>query len=150
MEEMNKVHKLTAIRTIGLDAGHRLVGHGGKCAHFHGHRYTFDFWYSSEKSDYKGDVEELHDYITTWMMDHWDHGMILNSCDPYATAWAPGGLFEGQKYYLLQANPSAENLASFMLEQGNRFAKQEDLKLTIIKVICWETPNCSAEASLQS
>ncbi|TCS65082.1 6-carboxytetrahydropterin synthase [Varunaivibrio sulfuroxidans] len=29
-------------RTIGIDAGHRIMTHGSKCRHLHGHRYTIE------------------------------------------------------------------------------------------------------------
>jgi 6-pyruvoyl-tetrahydropterin synthase len=30
---------ITATRYHEIDAGHRVVGQGGKCEHLHGHRY---------------------------------------------------------------------------------------------------------------
>ncbi len=29
-------------RSISIDAGHRIMTHGSKCAHIHGHRYTIE------------------------------------------------------------------------------------------------------------
>ncbi len=54
---------------------------------------------------------------------------------------------EGQKLYLLRTNPTAENLARFVLEEvGPRVLKGTGVRL--VKVVVEETENGSAEASL--
>lgn len=146
---MNKGYKLVSLRTIAIDAGHRLHNHEGMCANFHGHRYSFDIYYTHARdSDGKPEIEKLHERLKEWMMTHWDHAMILWQEDPYATLWAPGHDLHGFKYYLLSANPSAENLASFVLQMTNEWIKKRDLEMQVTQVDCKETPNSTAYAKL--
>lgn len=145
---MNKVHKLSCIRTVSIDAGHRLHNHEGKCRNVHGHRYRFELFITDEDPYARGVKLSIENYIEDWLMEHWDHGMLLNKEDPKAVAWAPGGMLEGDKYYLLPCNPTAENLASFVLEKANEICKKEGLHQRVFHVACWETPNCKANAEI--
>lgn len=146
---MNKGYKLVSLRTISIDAGHRLHNHEGMCANFHGHRYYFDIYYSHAKdSEGKNEIERFHEKLRDWMMIHWDHAMILWQDDPYSTLWAPQGVLHGFKYYLLSLNPTAENLATIVLRMTNEWAKKQDLEMQIVQVDCKETPNSTAHAKL--
>ena len=148
----NKLHRHTVVRKLRIDAGHRLVDHEGKCSSFHGHSYTFEIYACSDELDNVGRVTDfgvIKEIIGTWIDANLDHAMILNTKDPFVYLWSSTGPLVDMKVFYLPYNPSAENLASFMLEVSNDLlisAGHGHVK--VVKVVCQETPNCSATAEL--
>lgn len=144
----------TCTRIIGFDAGHRVVEHEGKCAHLHGHRYTVHITAQAEKLDGVGrviDFSVLKDKVGGWIDEHWDHGFILYGNDPFKSVLEGHHIrldsAERQKLYLMPFNPTAENIARYLL----RSICPELLRGTgvqVVKVVVWETPNCYAEAHI--
>ena len=77
-------------RQIGIDAGHRIMTHGSKCRHLHGHRYTIeataearDLQASGEQTDMVIDFSFLRDEMLTEIDGPCDHGFIA-CCDDRA------------------------------------------------------------------
>ena len=71
---------LTVMRRIRFCAGHRLVGHDGKCIHFHGHNYVAEFYVTGETQDDIGriiDFGVLKKKFKGWIDDNWDHAFVL-------------------------------------------------------------------------
>jgi 6-pyruvoyltetrahydropterin/6-carboxytetrahydropterin synthase len=159
--EVNRLHQYTIVRKFGIDSGHRVVGHEGKCASCHGHRYLFEIHAQPEEGlDEIGrviDFSQIKEIVGVWLDSQWDHSMILWEKDPIAKLWSnhclddegwregEGPLF-GHKIFLLPNNPTAENLASYLLTKSNELLNKNGIIIT--KVVCHETPNCSAEVSL--
>ncbi len=145
-----KMHKHQIMRKFGIDAGHRLWKHEGKCKHLHGHRYDFRVWFTAEDLDDIGrviDFNEVKNKVGGWLESNWDHGTILNEKDPITWLWkGEKELLYGQKFFLLPCNPSAENLASYLLKIANELMNGTNIKIP--KVGVFETPNCYAEAVL--
>jgi 6-pyruvoyltetrahydropterin/6-carboxytetrahydropterin synthase len=151
--------KVTCTRKLEFDAGHRVYKHESKCAHLHGHRYVVEVTAQADELDEVGrtiDFSVLKEKIGGWLDEKWDHGMIMNDVDPLAKAVGrlevvprPGRNEVGtlQKLYLMPCNPTAENMASYLLD-----VICPDLLagagVDVVKVLVWETPNCKAEASL--
>ena len=143
-------------RKFRIDAGHRVYGHEGKCASLHGHSY--EFWvYVKGRLDPLGRVIDygvIKHEVGNWLEQTWDHAMILWEKDPIAPLWTgeealetPGeavGILENHKHFLLAFNPTAENLAQHLLAVSSSLLR--DYKLEVDRVVCWETPNCFAEA----
>ncbi|PKU23724.1 6-carboxytetrahydropterin synthase [Telmatospirillum siberiense] len=50
----------TVSRQISIDAGHRVMTHGSKCRHLHGHRYTIE---ATCLADHLQDVGEQSDMV---------------------------------------------------------------------------------------
>lgn len=50
---------MTVVRRLSFSAGHRLVGHEGKCAVFHGHNYLVYFHATAEHLDAMGRVVDF-------------------------------------------------------------------------------------------
>lgn len=129
-------------RRLEFDAGHRVMGHGGKCASPHGHRYVVEVTCSAPTLDDLGMVMDfgcIKEKLGTWLDDEWDHGMVLDKRDPLIER-----LF-GYKVYELPYNPTAENMAKYLAEEvwpNLMFEHAEDVHLVSVRV--WETPNCSA------
>ena len=109
---------LTIMRRIKFCAGHRLHRHGGKCEFFHGHNYIADFYVTGDEVDDVGrviDFADLKRLFKGWLDEHWDHGFVLNESDENGLAAVK--IVEPCKYYVLPYNPTAENMAIYLLHE---------------------------------
>jgi 6-pyruvoyltetrahydropterin/6-carboxytetrahydropterin synthase len=139
---------LTIMRRIKFCAGHRLYKHGGKCEHFHGHNYVADFFLSGESQDSVGRVV---DFATVkakckgWLDQHWDHSFLVFEDDKNAIA----ALSQVQpcRMFLLPYNPTAENMAKYLLEVASP-SLFGDGEGKVVRVRIWETDESYAEAAL--
>lgn len=138
---------LTIMRRIKFCAGHRLVGHEGKCANLHGHNYVAEFYVIGETQDQVGrviDFKLLKDKCKGWIDDHWDHAFLLWKEDTEALRairqTQPHRIFE------LPFNPTAENLARFLLEAVCPDLLR-DTGARAEKVVIWESDESCAEVS---
>jgi 6-pyruvoyltetrahydropterin/6-carboxytetrahydropterin synthase len=140
--------KVTATRRVQFAIGHRVFGHEGKCRHLHGHNFVFFLTGEAPALDNVGRVIDfgvLKERVGAEIERLWDHGLVLFQNDYKAIDAVR--MIEGQKLYLLPSNPTAENLALFVLVHiGPRALEGTKVKLT--KVTVWETENGIAEASL--
>lgn len=141
------------MRKVQFCAGHRLLGHEGKCANFHGHNYLAEFYVTGNEIDDLGrvvDFAEIKKLFKGWIDDHWDHGFIL--WDQDTNAIDALSMVRPGKIYQLPYNPTAENLARYLLDEVGpqliQTIKGYDLRLT--KVIIWETENSSAEVTVDT
>ncbi|MCA9077831.1 MAG: 6-carboxytetrahydropterin synthase [Planctomycetaceae bacterium] len=114
---------ITVMRRIRFCAGHRLLGHEGKCANFHGHSYAVDFYVTplGEDPSHVDDVGRVIDFaelksrLKGWIDEHWDHGFLLSRDDENGIAAMQA--VEPSKLFLLSSNPTAENMARYLLEK---------------------------------
>ena len=135
-------------RRILFCAGHRVMGHENKCAGLHGHNYQAFFHATAENLDHLGRVIDfgvLKEKLGTWIDEHWDHAMILFEEDTEAIEAIKG--LSSQKLFLLPSNPTAENMADYLLNEVSP-KMLEGTGVRIVRVTLKETPNCSAEVSL--
>jgi len=135
---------LTIMRRVKFCAGHRLHRHGGKCEYFHGHNYTAEFYVTGDQTDSVGRVIDfaiLKQRFKGWIDEHWDHGFLLNEADENGIAAAQ--MVQPSKYYLLPYNPTAENMARYLLEE---ICPQllEDTGVRATRVVIWETDEACA------
>jgi len=141
---------LTIMKRIRFCAGHRLFRHEGKCAFFHGHNYVADIYVTGEQVDSVGrlvDFSMLKKLFTGWIDEHWDHGFLLHEIDENGIAAAK--LVEPCKYFLMPYNPTAENMARYLLEEVSPELLIDE-PVQVSKVVIWETEDSFAEASLSS
>ena len=140
---------ITCTRRIQFCAGHRVMGHENKCAHLHGHNYVA-FIEAQGDLDNIGRVIDfgvLKERVGGWIEEYWDHGFIL-SVDDEAVRRALDLLKDPpQKLYLLFSNPTAENMASSLLDEVCPWVLK-DTGVKVTKVTLWETENCKATATL--
>jgi 6-pyruvoyltetrahydropterin/6-carboxytetrahydropterin synthase len=124
-------------RQIDFCYGHRLLDYAGKCRHLHGHNGRVEITLAGESLDGRGmliDFGEIKQVVAAWIDAHLDHRMVLRRDDP-----AVPQLRElGEPLYLLDENPTAENLAKLIFD-----ACQEH-DFPILEVKLWETPRCHA------
>lgn len=124
-------------REIEFCYGHRLLNYEGKCRHLHGHNGRVLITFGGQQLDVRGmllDFSEIKNIISRWIDDHLDHRMILHRDDPVA----PMLLKLGEPLFLLDANPTAENIARVIYDHAR------DNGLPVVEVRLWETPNCFA------
>lgn len=144
---MSKTLKKTIMRRVEIDAGHRLMDHEGKCRNYHGHRYTFEFYITGPELDDVGRIVDfglLKDLFKNWLDATMDHGMILRYDDPLAEHFAR----EGSKVYIMDENPTAENIGAHVFKKSERLLAQSNIndEIELVRVVCWETPNCNSAA----
>ena len=143
--ESRDMKNITVIRRLEWDAMHRIPGHEGKCAAFHGHRYVLEIAVTGARLDHLGRVIDFSVIRTTlgqWIDSHFDHNAILFKDDPAAASIIPYNLDAGRPVYLLDSMPTVENIASELAKIAMKLLKPFDIDVVSIRV--WETQNCPA------
>jgi len=110
-----------------FSSAHQLRGYKGKCENLHGHNYKIEIYARGSELDNIGllvDFGELKDAADD-IVQYLDHRNI-NELPPFD----------------VELNPSAENLARYILEQVS--ARVGDDRVKIFKVRCFETPTSVA------
>ena len=149
---MNAATHLSLVRQLSFCAGHRLYGHEGRCAFLHGHNYRVDIEVEAERGGAAvDDVGRVVDFslikkrMLGWLDEHWDHAFILFEKDE--TTLAAVRVAEPTKYFVLPWNPTAENMARYLLEVVAP-GVLADLGVVTRKVAVWETDESCAVATL--
>jgi 6-pyruvoyltetrahydropterin/6-carboxytetrahydropterin synthase len=127
-------------REIDFCYGHRLLHYEGKCRHLHGHNGRAIITIETESLDGQGmviDFNEIKRRIQGWIDEHLDHRMILNREDPIVPLLDK----QGEPMYLLEVNPTAENIAKLIAD----VAREQGVP--VVEVRLWETPHCFAAYS---
>jgi len=133
----------TVNKKIYFCYGHRLVNYAGKCKHLHGHDVVAEFLLGSEQLDERGMVVDFSDiklHLKQWIDDHIDHKMLLYKNDPMV----PVLQAEGEPLFLMDQNPTAENIAKRLFEQA------EKMNFPILEVKLWESPTSCAAYSISA
>src|SRR5262245_45694192 len=104
---------------ISFCYGHRLIGHPGKCAHPHGHNGQAILTFEKKSLDKSGmvlDFGNIDEIMIPWVARELDHQMILRKDDPLVPV-----LQElKEPIYLMDENPTAENLAKLIFEYAKK------------------------------
>ena len=110
-----------------FSSAHQLRGYKGKCENLHGHNYKIEIFAKGEELNNIGLLIDFVDLkrAADDVVKYFDHRNI-NELPPFDE----------------ELNPSAENLAWFILEYLNREVSDERVK--IYKVRCYETPTSVA------
>ena len=143
--------RLSLVRSLRFCAGHRLFGHEGRCAFFHGHNYRVDVEVEAAGGGSEQDaVGRVVDFslikrrLLGWLDDHWDHAFLVWEDD--ANALAAVRLVEPTKYFVMPWNPTAENMARYLLEVVAPHVL-DDLGVVARRVAVWETEEACAIAT---
>lgn len=142
---------ITCTRLIAFDTAHRVMLHEGKCKYVHGHRYTAQVSFRAEGAgelDSLGRVVDfgvIKDILGQWIDTHWDHTCVL--WDKDKALGEAIAAETGQTIYYIPYNPTAENMALYLLKTicPKLFNGHE---VTCTSVTIHETPNCAAAAAL--
>lgn len=164
----------TISRKFEFDSGHRVLGHEGKCANLHGHRYVAEVRIACPNLDTLGrviDFGKVKEIIGNWINENWDHNILLHVNDPLLKAvsildrrdqCSPPDLTAikngtvigsatkeiiGRKPYVMPAslNPTAENIAEVLAHKCIELLGGPQAPLKVTKVRIYETPNCFAD-----
>jgi len=124
-------------RQIDFCYGHRLLNYSGKCRHLHGHNGRVVISFQANQLDDRGmviDFSDIKTVVSRWIDEQLDHRMILCKEDPAADL-----LLElGEPVYLIDDNPTAENIAKLIFDHAR------DQGFPITEASLWETPQCFA------
>ena len=126
-------------REIEFCYGHRLLNYAGKCRYLHGHNGKAVITIEGDSLDDRGMVVDFSDIkgaVSTWIDENLDHRMLLCREDPVVGYLQD----QGEPLYLLDENPTAENIAKLIFTESNKLA----LPAPIVEVLLWETPKCYA------
>ncbi|QDU64432.1 6-carboxy-5,6,7,8-tetrahydropterin synthase [Planctomycetes bacterium Pan216] len=137
---------LSIMRRVKFCAGHRLVGHEGKCAHLHGHNYVAEFYVTGDGVDSVGRVIDFSVLKTTlkgWIDEHWDHGFVVYEKDDNAIDLLEQAI--PRRFYTLPYNPTSENLARYLLDEVCPKLLQP-LGVICDRVVIWESDESCAAA----
>jgi 6-pyruvoyltetrahydropterin/6-carboxytetrahydropterin synthase len=143
---------ITATRRLQYAIGHRVHRHESKCRHLHGHNFVFRLTAEGEANELDDlgrviDFGVLKRIFDPWFLKHWDHGFVLYDKD--AEAIEAVRSVAGQKLFLLPFNPTAENLAQYVLVVlGPKLLRDFTPPVRLRRVVVYETENGIAEAAL--
>ena len=135
---------ITCTRRIEFDAGHRVLGHKGKCRHPHGHRYIVEVTAIAPKLNTLGMVTDfalLKEQCGGWIDEHWDHGFLVNAEDNEMRNALSS--VTDSKVYVLPFNPTAENIAHYLANTFTYIMGRYGILVRHTRV--YETPNCWAD-----
>ena len=110
-----------------FSSAHQLRGYKGKCENLHGHNYKIEIYARGSELDNIGllvdfgELKEAADEVVAYL----DHRNI-NELPPFDE----------------ELNPSAENLARYILERVS--SRVGDERVQVYKVRCFETPTSVA------
>lgn len=124
-------------REIDFCYGHRLLNYDGKCRYLHGHNGRAVIVLESEGLDERGmvlDFSDIKRVVSKWIDETLDHRMILHRDDPARPALEA----LGEPLYLLDVNPTAENIARLIFDYTRNHG------FPVIETHLWETPHCFA------
>ena len=128
-------------REIRFCYGHRLLNYDGKCRHLHGHNGRAIITLETDQLDSLGmvvDFSAIKRIVAGWIDANLDHRMILHKDDPAL----PHFKQQGEPVFLLDVNPTAENIAKLIFEY---VASQG---FPVVEVRLWETDDSFAVYSL--
>jgi 6-pyruvoyltetrahydropterin/6-carboxytetrahydropterin synthase len=127
----------TVTRELTFCYGHRLLNYNGKCRNLHGHNGKAVITLAGAALDEMGilmDFTKLKRVVGGWIDETLDHKMLLHKDDPIL----PFLRQQGEPVHVLEANPTAENIARLIYE----FTASQGFP--VVEVLLWETEKCSA------
>lgn len=142
---------IKAVTKFKFCAGHRLMNHENKCANLHGHNYAIFMHAESETGEMDNvgrvvDFSVLKEKVGGWILENWDHTMILCKDDTEAVN-ACSACQKNKPIFIMDEHPTAENMAKYLIEQ----VCPKVLKGTgarVSKIVLWETEDSFAEATV--
>jgi 6-pyruvoyltetrahydropterin/6-carboxytetrahydropterin synthase len=140
--------KISCTRIIEFCYGHRLMGHTA-CGTLHGHSSRIHLFAEASKLDSLGRVIDfaiLKEKVGGWIKEHWDHTSIFYEKDAEAISafkMMPGT----KKAFILSDNPTAENLASYLINEVCPKVL-DGTGVEVTKIELWETNNCYATVEI--
>ena len=124
-----------------FETAHRLTSTSSmKCQSIHGHSWWIEVWIegdtlsSDEMLAPYGDIKKAW---RTFIDSEIDHGLVLSSTDPLVAALKTA--LPHQKLYLLQGDPTTENLSRHLFEKARENIEPFGEGLRVTRVALQET-----------
>ncbi len=127
----------TITKTFTFCYGHRLYKDPGKCGHLHGHTGRAEVTLEGKELNELGmlkNFDELKLSIGGWLDENLDHHTLMNKADPLSKILVDAG----EKIFLMDGNPTAENIAQFI------FTAAKEQGIPVKSVTFWESPTAFA------
>jgi 6-pyruvoyltetrahydropterin/6-carboxytetrahydropterin synthase len=129
--------------SLEFEYGHRLLGYEGACANMHGHHGVVEVEITGEKVDQKGlliDFSEVNKVCKDWIDSQLDHSFVVDGHDKEIIDFLRA---HNLKMYIMQDNPTAENVARLLFEVFSSVLRKKGAKLSRVRF--YETPKQFAE-----
>ena len=141
---------MKATRRIQFCSGHRVLNHESKCANAHGHNYVLYIYAECDQLDTIGrviDFSVLKEKMGKWIDDNWDHTFLIYEKDK-ELLFVKNYLQSNKQVFICNFNPTAENMANFLLHDVcPKLFDGDGIKIS--KVVLYETENCFVEVSCE-
>lgn len=127
----------TITKEVYFCYGHRLMNHGGKCRHLHGHSVKAAISITHENLNEQSmvcDFSDVKECVENYVNTHLDHNFLLHKDDPII----PALIQNNERFLVLDEHPTAEVLSKMIFKhlQVNDFHVSE--------VALWETASACA------
>lgn len=136
-----------------FDAAHRLLDYDGPCRYLHGHSYCAQICIEAPKVQLQGfvlDFGDLKSSVGQWIQENWDHNVLLNEVDEFATLMLRKhrDVFKQTPYTML-GNPTAENMAKELFDVCESLLREDLQRINgrVLSVRIYETSTCWAEVT---
>lgn len=127
-------------KTFEFEASHKLVlNYESPCSNIHGHSYNVLIELLCEDLDDNGMVVDFTElkYAKNWVMDNWDHALIVSEDDPEFNTLAK---LDSVKIYPFKwSNVTAELMARHLFDIIYDNIKPRIKNLKGINIEVWET-----------
>lgn len=124
-----------------FETAHRLTSTSSmKCQSIHGHSWWVEVWIEGDVLSGDEMLAPYGDIKKAWrtFIDSYiDHGLVLNSQDPLVDALKTA--LPNQKLYLMQGDPTTENLSKHLFEKAREIIEPFGQGLRVTKVALQET-----------
>jgi 6-pyruvoyltetrahydropterin/6-carboxytetrahydropterin synthase len=140
---------ITAERYHDISCGHRVVGHENKCKFLHGHNYRFHFQITANELDHIGRVLDfgvIKSHLCEWLEENFDHRFLIWDKDPLLPHLEN---ISRESLFVVPFNPTAENIAKYMVEEIAP-KRLQGTGAKLIKCRIEETRKCSATYEIES
>ena len=125
------------MKMVDFCYGHRLLNYNGKCKNLHGHNGQIEIYIGSGSLDELGmvvDFTEIKPVVKCWVDENLDHRLLLCCKDPLVPLLQQ----MGEPIYLMDENPTAENIARHIYQEVKR------QKFNVTEVRLWESSSSFA------
>ena len=127
----------TITKEVYFCYGHRLMNHGGKCRHLHGHSVKAAISITHENLNEQSmvcDFSDVKECVENYVNTQLDHNFLLHKDDPII----PALIANEERFMVLDEHPTAEVLSKMIFKhlQVNGFH--------VTEVALWETASAYA------
>jgi len=128
---------LEITKIFHFETAHALHGYNGPCQHIHGHSYTLHVTVAqkSKREEYLAapgiliDFKELKQIVNKEVINKLDHALLLSKAFLAENA----ALEAGENLFIMEAEPSAENLLIF-IQRSLAAALPAGIRLSALKL----------------